>query len=89
MCRTAVNAGHPLQTLAGRQNTKSKFSGNLHLIAKTFNRFSDQNFIIERTIYFGGIQEGHAHVHGGMDRIYRLRRFSAAIGKTHPHTSET
>lgn len=57
MCRTAVNAGHPLQTLAGRQNTKSKFGGNLHLIAKTFNRFSDQNFIIERTIYFGGIRK--------------------------------
>ena len=89
MFRTAVDAGHPLQPLAGRQNTKAKFGGNLHLIADAFNRFPDKDFIVKWPIHFGGIEEGHAHVHCGMDGIYRLRLLSAAIGKTHSHTPET
>ena len=89
MFRTTVDAGHPLQSLAGRQNTKTKLGGNLHLIADTFYRFPDKNFIIERTIHFGRIQEGHAHVHRGMNRINRLRLLGAAVGETHSHTPET
>ncbi len=56
--------------------TKSKFGGNLHLIAKTFNRFFPTRTSLSKGPYTSAVSgKVHAHVHGGMDRIYRPATF--------------
>ena len=66
----------------------AELRGQHDLVAPAADGAADEEFVRERAVHVGRVEEVHAEVERAVDRVDRLRVVVSAVELRHPHTAE-
>ena len=75
--------------MIGAAQVESKLGGDHHLVTEGSQRFTDEFFVRERAVDFGGIEECDAALNGRAEQRDHLRLvLGRTVRKAHAHAAE-
>ena len=88
MCSGRLSSGSPL-AFRLRIDLEAELGGDHHLVAERSESFAHEFFVRERTVHFGGIEEGDAAFDGRTNqRDPFLLVDRGTVAKAHSHAAE-